>query len=66
MKNYETVSADDIRAIHSRLDVNKQAIESLIETLIKCDVVYYRDIEDIEDMLEESQNPFEVSDGKID
>lgn len=66
MKNYETVSADDIRAIHSRLDVHKQVMDGIINMLIEGNVCYYRDVEDILEMLEESQNPFEVSDGKID
>lgn len=58
MKNYESVSADDIRAIHSRLDVHKQAMDGIINMLIEGNVCYYRDVEEILEMLEESQNPF--------
>lgn len=60
----KTVTQEDIRAIHSRLDVHKQAIERLARM---CSMeIGHAAVDCISEMLEESQNPFEVSDGKID
>jgi 3-dehydroquinate dehydratase len=55
----KTVTQEDIRAIHSRLDVLQQCIEVLAEAHDSQD---WPIILTIREMLEESQNPFEVKD----
>lgn len=58
----KTVTQEDIRAIHSRLDVLQQCIEVLAEAHDSQD---WPIILTIREMLEESQNPFEVSDERL-
>lgn len=58
MKNYESVSDDDIRAIHSRLDVQNQAILKLALSCTLHGGMDHSCRDEIIDMLEESQNPF--------
>ena len=52
----------ELRKIHSRLDVHKQAIENIARSMFS---PYFdnSDMQEVIDMLEESQNPFEVKDG---
>jgi hypothetical protein len=54
----KTATQEDIRAIHSRLDVHKQAIEALAIACEREGSIEWQHRDEILAMLEESQNPF--------
>lgn len=53
---------DELRSIHSRIDVLQQVIERIAEEANYNDAIGNTELYLIREMLEESQNPFEVSD----
>lgn len=57
------IPEDELRKIHSRLDVHKDVIETLISHL--CLDIGGETGAELLEMLEESQNPFEVSDAVL-
>lgn len=62
IKSQDEITEGRIRAIHSRLDVHKQAMLKLARSLNIDGNLDLNDWVEFIEMLEESQNPFEVSD----
>lgn len=57
------ITDEQFRQVNSRLDVHKQVIQQLISHANETYLAHCG-VDDLTEMLEESQNPFEVSDEK--